>query len=62
MYADPKHLKDKETKVRLDEEFDTFLASLARIHRTQKAVLAREILEAAMLRMREELTGDERMA
>ncbi|WP_313052918.1 hypothetical protein [Pantoea piersonii] len=62
MYADPKHLKDKETKVRLDEEFDTFLSSLARIHRTQKAVLAREILEAAMLRMREELTADERTA
>lgn len=62
MYADPKHLKDKETKVRLDEEFDSFLSSLARIHRTQKAVLAREILEAAMLRMREELTADERTA
>lgn len=57
MYAEPKHKKTKETKVRLDDEFDAFLTSMATIHRTQKAVLAREILEAAMLRMREEITG-----
>lgn len=62
MYEDPKHKKTKETKVRLDDEFDSFLTSMARIHRTQKAVLAREILEAAMLRMREELTGQQHTA
>jgi hypothetical protein len=48
--------------VRLDDEFDAFLTSMATIHRTQKAVLAREILEAAMLRMREEITGQQHTA
>lgn len=51
MYADPKHLHDHITKVRLDEDTDDLLGSLARFHRTQKAVLARELLEAKLREM-----------
>lgn len=48
MYHDPKHLRDHITKVRLDEDTDDLLQSLAKFHRTQKAVLARELLEASL--------------
>ncbi|CAI8994307.1 MULTISPECIES: hypothetical protein [Pseudomonas] len=56
MYEDPKHLNHNETKVRLSDEYDEYLRSLAKIHGTQKAVLAREILKAAIQQMRDELT------
>jgi len=45
------HLKDHVTKVRLDEETDELLQCLARFHRTQKAVLARELLESSLREM-----------
>ncbi len=48
MYADPKHIRDHITKVRLDEDTDDLLSSLAKFHRTQKAVLARELLEEGL--------------
>lgn len=48
MYHDPKHIRDHITKVRLDEDTDELLQSLAKFHRTQKAVLARELLEASL--------------
>ena len=56
MYEDPKHLNHNETKVRLSDEYDNYLRCLADIHGTQKAVLAREILKAAIVQMRDELT------
>jgi len=64
MYHDPKHLRDHITKVRLDEDTDELLQSLAKFHRTQKAVLARELLEASLRDMlsRLEDTETEKMA
>lgn len=56
MYDDPTHLNHNETKVRLSDEYDQYLRLLAKIHGTQKAVLAREILKAAIHQMRGELT------
>lgn len=56
MYADPRHKNRNETKVRLDDEYEAFLESLAMIHRTQKAALAREILKSWIDEKREELT------
>jgi len=59
MYADPKHIRDHITKVRLDEDTDDLLQSLAKFHRTQKAVLARELLEASLRDMLSRLEGDD---
>lgn len=57
MYTDPNHLHDKPTKVRLDDVADDLLTAMARYQRTQKAVLAREILERGLNQMMEELTA-----
>ncbi|OOG85729.1 MULTISPECIES: hypothetical protein [Pseudomonas] len=62
MYDFRKHLNHNETKVRLNDEYDEYLRSLAKIHGTQKAVIAREILKAAIQQMREELTRTQDMA
>lgn len=59
MYDDPRHLRDHITKVRLDEDTDDLLQSLARFHRTQKAVLARELLEASLRGMLAEIGRDD---
>lgn len=55
-YYDPEHLHNKPTKVRLDEASDDLLSAMARFKRTQKAVLAREILERGLDQMMQELT------
>lgn len=57
MHFDPSHMHDKPTKVRLDEVADDLLTAMARYQRTQKAVLAREILERGLNQMMEELTA-----
>ncbi|BBP60386.1 hypothetical protein [Pseudomonas sp. St316] len=62
MYEIRKHLNHNETKVRLNDEYDEYLRSLAKIHGTQKAVIAREILKAAIQQMRDELTRTQDMA
>jgi predicted DNA-binding protein len=62
MYDNREHLNINETKVRLNDEYDAYLRSLAKIHGTQKAVLAREILKAAIQQMRDELTRIQDMA
>lgn len=59
MYEDPRHLRDHITKVRLDEDTDDLLQSLARFHRTQKAVLARDLLEASLREMLSEIGGED---
>lgn len=50
MYADPRHLKNKETKLRLDEATDDVLFSLARFFGQEKAALARELFEEGLAR------------
>lgn len=48
MYADPKHIRDREIKLRVDEATYELIEALARFHRTQKAVLVRELVEAQL--------------
>ncbi|ONN71703.1 hypothetical protein [Pseudomonas oryzihabitans] len=62
MYADPKHIRDHITKVRLAEDSDDLLTCLARFHRTQKAVLARDLLEKALAELMNEHNGDSNVA
>lgn len=48
MYADPRHIRDHEVKVRLNEDELELLESLAKYNRSQRAVMARELLLAAL--------------
>lgn len=58
-YDDRSHLHDQVTRVRLDQDTDDLLRSLAKFHRTQKAVLARELLEASLRDMLSEVRGND---
>ena len=62
MYANPKHLHDREIKVRVDEDTFNLLQALAAYHRTQRAVLCRELLEAQLAALASENTGDQTAA
>ncbi|WP_299940494.1 hypothetical protein [uncultured Microbulbifer sp.] len=48
MYADPKHIKDREIKLRVDDATYELIEALAKFNRTQKAVLVREFVEAQL--------------
>ncbi|WKT59132.1 hypothetical protein Q2E61_09345 [Microbulbifer thermotolerans] len=54
MYANPKHLKDHEIKLRVDEETYNLIEAIAKFNRTQKAVLVREFVEAQLAKLAEE--------
>lgn len=45
------HVKDREIKLRVDEHTYALIDALAQFHRTQKAVLVRDLVEAALERM-----------
>lgn len=62
MYADPKHLRDHEIKVRVDEATFDLIEALAKFHRTQKAVLCRDLLEAQLAALAAEDNGEDRVA
>ncbi|MBF0675563.1 hypothetical protein [Pseudomonas sp.] len=51
MYADPKHLRDREIKLRVDDATFNLIDALAHYHRTQRAVLVRDLVEAALERL-----------
>jgi len=51
MYADPSHLRDREIKLRVDDATYKLIDALAQFHRTQKAVLVRDLVEAALERL-----------
>ncbi len=51
MYADPRHLRDHEIKVRLDEDSFKLVKALAEYNKRQPAVLARELLIAGIERL-----------
>lgn len=51
MYSDPRHLRDHEVKVRLDEATVRLLEALARYQRKQRAVLARDLLLEGLERL-----------
>lgn len=48
MYADPRHIRDHEVKVRLNEDELHLLEALAQFSKTQKSVLARELILQAL--------------
>lgn len=48
MYADPKHIRDREVKVRLDDVSFDLLEAMATFSRRQRAVLARELIEQGL--------------
>lgn len=54
MYSDPKHIKSHEVKARFDEDTYRLIEAMAAFHRTQKAVLIRDLVEAALERMADE--------
>jgi len=60
MYANPKHLRDHELKVRLDEASVALVRALAEYNRMQPAVLARELILDGIQRMQRD--HDERCA
>ena len=62
MYANPKHLHDREIKGRVDEDTFNLIQALAAYHRTQRAVLCRELLEAQLAALASENTGDQTAA
>lgn len=62
MYANPKHLHDREIKVRVDEDTFNLIQALATFHRTQRAVLCRELLEAQLAALSSETTAEEEVA
>lgn len=62
MYADPRHLKNKETKVRLDEKTDDLLFSMANFLGREKAALARDLLEDSLNRLIAEVNTDHEVA
>jgi hypothetical protein len=62
MYADPKHIRDHEIKLRVDEDTFQLIEAMARYNRTQKAVLVRELVHSALERMGEEHTDNQATA
>ncbi|MGE8452802.1 MAG: hypothetical protein ACN6OP_19710 [Pseudomonadales bacterium] len=62
MYANPRHLHDREIKVRVDEDTFELIQALAKFHRTQRAVLCRDLLEAQLAALASEDTGQQDVA
>ncbi|MFT8234779.1 hypothetical protein ACLNBI_24935 [Pseudomonas guariconensis] len=62
MYANRNHLHDREIKVRVDEDTFNLIQALATFHRTQRAVLCRELLEAQLAALSSETTGEQAVA
>ena len=62
MYANPKHLHDREIKVRVDEDTFNLIQALATFHRTQRAVRCRELLEAQLAALSSETTAEQEVA
>lgn len=52
MYADPRHIRDHEVKVRLNEDEMHLLEALAQFNQTQRAVMARELVLNALSRLK----------
>lgn len=48
MYSDPRHVRDREIKLRVDDDTYDAIDALARVHRTQKAALVRDFVMAQL--------------
>lgn len=57
MYADPRHLRDHEIKVRLSEDAYRLIEAMASYRGTQRAVLARELVLEGLAALVEESTA-----
>jgi hypothetical protein len=62
MYADPKHLKDHEIKLRVDEATFRAIDALSELHHTQRAVFVRELVLAGLAKMVEAEEHEARVA
>lgn len=62
MYADPKHVRDHEIKLRVDEDTYHLIEAMARFNRTQKAVLCRDLVKSALERLTDEHTDEQGVA
>lgn len=58
----PNHKHTNQIKVLLDEEFEELLTCAAKIHRTKKSVLAREVLKSWLLDVVADSKRDSRVA
>ncbi|MFD1216386.1 hypothetical protein [Microbulbifer celer] len=58
MYANPKHIRDREIKLRVDDATYQLIEAMAQYHRTQKAVLVRDMVEAQLSRLEAEDTNE----
>jgi hypothetical protein len=56
----PNHKHVNQTKVLLDDEFEGLLQFAAKIHRTKKSVLAREVLKSWLISVVEDDKRDRR--
>lgn len=57
MYDDPAHIRDREIKVRLNDEELAVVDALARYNRRQRAAFVRELVMASVARF--EAKGNE---
>lgn len=62
MYANPRHLRDREIKLRVDETTYKLIEALAEFHRTQKAVLVRDLVESGLQLLAHEDTEQDHVA
>lgn len=62
MYANPKHIRDREVKVRLDDAAFELLDAMATFSRRQRAVLARELIEEGLKSLFSEAEASSREA
>lgn len=62
MYADPRHVRDREIKLRVDDATYELIEAMARFHRTQKAVLIRELVEAQLQQFEREDSNEQTAA
>lgn len=57
MYDDPTHIRDREIKVRFNEDELALVDALARYNRRQRAAFIRELLLSSVERFEQEVTN-----
>ncbi len=62
MYDDPTHIRDREIKVRLNDEELAVVDALARYNRRQRAAFIRDLLMASVSRFEEQSTDQSHAA
>jgi len=62
MYADPTHLRNKVIKVRLNDDERDLVDALARVNKTQPAVLLRNLVLQGLEIFEQEISQDRHAA